>query len=162
MSNNPYILFNRLILFTVEAYLTKSKEDGHTDDEMHNRLISGIRAYQTMGRFSQEEAKLLQELGETETAKKIKQKEISFVVYALELMKLWIEEVPVQYRKSIYLGVSNKKLKLGRATFAMGMLRLKKEDKERYDNLKEIIDESVINAKHFFGYFQNELVKKAK
>jgi len=159
VSKNPYIVFNKLILFQVEAYLARAIEDGMTKEDIHMKLISGIRSYMTMGRFSAAEAKLLEELGETPTAKHIKEQQISFVVYAMELIKLWVENVPLQYRKSIYLGVGNKKLRAGRAYFALLMLKQKMADKKKYDELRVIIDSSVVTAKRFYMYFEKELVK---
>ena len=107
-TDNPYLVFNKLILFTAEAYLSKSVEDGLTIEPLHKKIISGIRAYMVMGRFSKEETKLLQKLGEHKYMQDLKKTEIAFVVYALELLRLYTEEVPQHYRKNIYLGVGNK------------------------------------------------------
>ena len=152
-----YTLFNRLILFTTEAYLARSIEEGLTQEEFHKKLVSGIRSFMVMGRFSKEEQKLLQELGEDPIMEKIKMTEVSFVVYALELMRLWVTEVPRKVRKNIYLGVSNKKLLLGRAYFVKTMLHLKQTDEESYKEKRQIIDDSVLNAKHFFAFFEERL-----
>ena len=48
---------------------------------------------------------------------KMKEIEISYVVYALELMKLWVENVPIKDRKHIHLGVNNAILKRGGRRF---------------------------------------------
>ena len=155
-----YSTFNRLILFTAEAYFARAIEEGLTQEPLHKKIVSGIRSYMTFGRFRKEEAKLLQELGEDPIMQKIKAIEISFVIYALELLRLWVTEVPRKARKSIYLGVSNKKLLMGRATFATTMIQMKRKDEDVYKEKREIIDSSVINAKHFFSFFEEKLVKE--
>jgi len=159
-TDNPYLVFNKLILFTAEAYLSKSVEDGLTVEPLHKKIISGIRAYMVMGRFSKEEAKLLQNLGKHKYMQDLKKTEIAFVVYALELLRLYTEEVPQQFRKNIYLGVGNRELKKGRAFFALSMLRLKQRDAEQYRETREIIDTSVLIAKKFFMYCEDQLVTK--
>lgn len=155
-----YTLFNRLILFTVEAYIARAIEDGTTHEDFHKKLVGGIRSFMVMGRFSKKESERLQKLGEDPIMEKIKNQEISFVVYALELMRLWVTEVPREVRKNIYLGVSNKKLLLGRAYFVKTMLHLKHTDEESYKEKRQIIDESVLNAKHFFSFFEEKLTCK--
>ncbi len=159
-NKNPYVVFNKLMLFTAEAYLSKAIEDGLTDETIHKKIVSGIRSYMVMSRFDQEEAKILQKLGEHEYMENLKKSEIAFVVYALEILRLYIEEIPQQYRKSIYLGVSNRELKKGRAYFAINMLRLKQRDAKQYEETRIIIDESVLTAKKFFMYCENQLVTK--
>jgi len=157
-----YLTFNRLILFTVEAYLARAIEEGLTHEEFHKKLVSGIRSFMVMGRFSKEEQERLKILGEDTIMEKIKNKEVSFVVYALELMRLWVTEVPREVRKNLYLGVSNKKLLLGRAYFVKTMLHLKHTDEENYKEKRQIIDESVLNAKHFFSFFEDKLTNLKK
>ena len=157
-----YTTFNRLILFTAEAYLSSAIKEGLTTDPLHKNIVSGIRSYMTFGRFSKEESMLLQELGKDPIVENIKTVEVSFVVYAMELMRLWVLNVPREVRKNIYLGVSNKKLILGRGHFVKSMLHLKQRDEESYKEKREIIDASVLTAKHFFAFFESKLVGKNK
>lgn len=159
--SNPYITFNKTILFTVEMYLSRALAEGTTREDFHRKIVSGIRSYQTMGRFSSVEAAKVSAVGEHEYMKKLKEIEISYVVYALELIKLWVTHVPEKYRKNIYLGVSSKKLLKGRATFAVAMLDLKRRDSKKYEELKNIIDQSVITAKNYYFYLEEHLVSKS-
>ena len=156
-----YTTFTRLILFTCEAYLSKAVAEGITSETMHKKIVSGIRSFMTFGRFSKEEQQLLQELGKDPIVERIKAVEISYVVYSLELLKLWVQNVPREVRKNIYLGVSNKKLLMGRASFATMMLHMKRDNEEVYREKREIIDASVLNAKHFYAFFEEKLVKEA-
>lgn len=155
-----YSLFNKLILHTVSAYLDRAYEEGMTKEPMHIKLMSGLRSFQTFGKFLPEEAKLLQSLGDNPILEKIKNREVSFVVYSLELMRLWVQTVPLSARKHIYLGVSNKKLLLGRAYFTTMMLSMKQKDPETYKEKRAIIDESVLNAKHYFSFMMEQLIKE--
>jgi len=157
-----YKLFKKLILFTVEGYLTKAMEEGLTQEPLHKDLVSGIRSYMTFGRLSPDEAKILIELGNDEYMEKIKKIEIAFVIFAMELMRLYVTEIPREERKGIYLGVSNKKLLHGRAYFAKTMLVMKQTNPEVYKEKREIIDDSVLTAKKFFGYTFDKLVKEKR
>ena len=159
---NSDVVFNKLILFTAEAYLTKSIDDGLSNEDLHRRIIGGIRAYMVMGRFSGREAAILQSIGEDEYMQDLRAREISFVVYALELLRLWVELVPKEKRKNIHIGVSDKILRKGRATFAVSMLNLKKKDEAKYKELRQIIDESVLVAKNFFYYTQEKINERCK
>ena len=154
-----YSVFNKVILFTVESYLSKSVKEGITKEDMHRKLVSGIKSFMTMRRFSKSESELIIELGNHEVIQRLKKQDIAHVVYAMELMRLWVTNVPKEVRKNIYLGVGNKKLLSGRAYFAMSMLRIKQTDKKAYDEKKQIIDESVLTAKHYYSFFEEQLLK---
>ena len=147
-----------LILFTVQAYLERSIAGGITIDLFHRQIVGAIEAWKTMRRFSIEEVKLITEIGNDEYMQKLKQQEISFIVYALELMKQWADNAG----RNDTINVSKKKLKRGRATFAIDMLSLKKRDIEKYKETKQIIDDSVVNAKHFYSYTLERLENESK
>ena len=154
--SNPYITFNKLILFTVEAYITRSIEDGLSVDPLHLRLKSAIKGYMIMSRFSKEEAEKLFEFGKDPRLQRITEQDVSFLVFALELMKLLIEDVPRNMRP--HLNISDKRLKIGRGLFVVDMLKIKKRDEKRYKEFREIIDTSVVTAKQFYAYHFEKLV----
>ena len=156
--NNPYITFNKLILFTVGEYFERAIKDGITTDPFHRKIVSSVAAYRTLGRFSQSEAKKLMECGSTDEAIKIKDVEVSYIIYALELMKIWVLEVPKRYRKGIYLGISDTRLSAGRAGFALDLIKMKRDDTEQYTEKSEIILQSVKAAEDFFNYYKRGLV----
>ena len=157
-----YSTFNKLILHTAEAYLTKAYEEGMTKEPMHIKLLSGLRAFQTFGKFSAEEAKLLQSFSQDPILERIKNQEISYVIYALSLLKFWVEEVPLKARKHIHLGVGNKKLLMGASAFAIFMLKQKRQDETIYKEKKQIINKSVLNARHYFSFFEENLTKETR
>jgi len=154
---NNYTTFNKLILFTASEYLNSAIKDSLTSDPLHIRIVSGINGFRTFGRFSAEESKQLQEIGTHEYMNKLKKIDVSFVVYALELLRLWVTEVPKEHRKNIYLGVGNKKLLKGKSVFVVDMLKLKQRDEEKYKETREIIDVSTLTAKQFFFYMFEQL-----
>lgn len=155
-----YTTFNKMLLFTAGAYMENALAEGLTKDPFHRKLASGINSYKTLCKFSAEEFYKVKAFGETEVAKKVVESEFSHIIFALQLLQMWVDEIPHQHRKHIYLGVSNKKLLMGRASFAVDMLELKKRDKEKYDETRAIIDDGVVKGKHFFSqaleYFTNE------
>lgn len=156
-----YNTFNKLILFTVEGYLSAAHEQDHTKEPLHMNLMSGIRSYMTFCKFSPAEAAQVSAYGEDPTLERIRQTEISFIVYAMELIKLWVENVPREHRKHIHLGVGTKRLKMGRAYFAMLMLQQKQLDPKRYAEKKEIINSSVVTAKLYYSYIEGKLLNES-
>ena len=156
------IIFNKVILFSVEAYLSKSIKDGYTDEKLHKDIVSGINSYRMMGRFSRAEQNIVSIIGTDEFIRKVTGAEFSHVIYALELLRLWVTEVPRDARKHIYLGVGNKKIKGSLSMFVISMLRLKQHDKEAYAEKKELITSSKIRAKQFFFYMEEKIKERVK
>jgi hypothetical protein len=152
MKETDYITLNKLILFTVEAFMRNALKEGLSNDPMHYKLVKGIDRYRVLCRFNKEQHDKILEFEKSAIVQKIKNEQMSHIVLALELMKQWVEQVPYHYRKNIALGVSNKALVKGRAAFALDMLELKSRDKERYTETRRIIDEAVVLGKHFFNY----------
>ena len=159
---NSRIIFNKVILFSVEAYLSKSIADGFSDEKLHKDIVSGINSYRMMGRFSRAEQDIVSIIGTDEFIRKVTDAEFSHVIYALELLRLWVTEVPRDARKHIYLGVGNKKIKGILGIFIMSMLRLKQHDKEAYATKKELITSSKIRAKQFFFYMDKKIKERVK
>jgi len=143
-----------LILFTVMETLSKEIVDGVSTNPFNKKIVSRLKSWSTMRRFSQEEAKYLVALGEDPYMDKLKKSEISYTVYALELLKQWANDD--DYTRSA-IGISKSKLRAGRAVFAIDMLKLKQRDAEKYANTKTIIDESVIVAKKFYSYTKEQI-----
>ncbi len=152
-----YTTFNKLILFSVEQYLSQAIEEGTSTEQLHKDIIAGIRSFMTFGRFSKEEQERLERIGEHDTIQRLKAVEVSYVIYALELLRLWVTQVPREVRRNIHLGVGNKKLMMGKASFAIHLLKLKQQDMDTYKEKKKIIDESVKTARLFFHYMLEEL-----
>ena len=152
VGNKMNKIHEKLVLFTIQSYMENAIKDGLTNEPLHHRIVSGVSSYKMMGRFSSAELKLVRDIGEHAFMWKIKEVQISFVVYALELLKLLVDE---GYKFDIR--VSHKKLKMGKATFAIEMLKLKNRDSESYNETKEIIDVSVLTAKQFFYYTKEQI-----
>jgi len=148
----------KLVLFTAQAYFEAALKDGTSQDPFHKKIATAIEAWKMLRRFSSKEHKLVVDIGEHDYMQKIKNTEISFVVYALQLMKLWAEDA--DYRKSS-INISKKRLRMGGATFAIDMLKLKQRDSEKHKELRAIIDQSVLNAKNFY-YYTKEKISEAK
>ncbi len=149
------VLLNKLVLFTVIEYLQSAVKEGITREPEHKKIIGAINGYKTFGRLSPSEAEILTKLGKTPEMKAITDVHISYVVFALELLKLWAEMVPKRLRP--HLGLKDTRLKAGRQMFVMSMLKLKNEDPEKHAELKSIIDDSVITAKRFIMYADENL-----
>ena len=148
-------IFNQLVLFTCHSYLEKSQNDGLNLSPIHHQLKASISAYMMLHRFSKAEAKIITDLGEDERLKKITATEVSYLVYVLELVKLFVETVPKSERP--HLNISDKRLKHGKAHYFAFMLEMKRRDPEQYKKTKDLVNDSVLSAKHFFGFMEEHL-----
>ena len=102
--------------------------------------------------LTKDDMEIISRISSDEDFKKILSTQVSFLVFVLELMKLWVDTVPKEHRPN--LNINDKKLRIGRAMFAMSMLELKQKDKDKHEELSNVIQDSVLTAKHFFGYHE--------
>ena len=157
---NKYDTFNKAILYTIDSYIRASIKDGLEPSPLHFRIMGATKAYMTFNPLHKEDISALKSLAGNESLKRITSVKVSFLVYTLELIKQFIEQVPKEYRP--FLNISDKKLIIGRGSFAVGMLKLKQKDKEKHAELTEIINDRIVTAKHFFDFHLRELVKNEK
>jgi hypothetical protein len=147
---NDFNTLNKLILFTAEAYMSNALKEGLTHDPFHQKIVNGINNYSILCKFDKEQHSKVVAFGETEIGKKLRESEFSHIIFSLQLLQMWIDRVPREQRRHIALGVSNKKLLMGRASFALDMIKLKQRDEEKYAETRQIIDEAVLMGRHFF------------
>ena len=148
--NNSYNTLNKLILTTVNRYIETSIKDGLEPHTLHHRLKFATHVFMENNPLTKEDIEVVKRISSDEDFKKIISQDVSFLVFVLELMKQWVNEIPKEYRPN--LNISDKKLNVGRAMFALSMIELKQRDKDKHEELRKVIDDSVIVAKHFFGY----------
>ncbi len=156
--NNCQTTFNKLILFTAFEYLDNAIKEGMTKEPEHMKIAGAIRGYKTFSKFSPEQSEIVIAMGKEPVLKAITEIDISYVVFALELLKLWCELVDKKDRP--HLNISDKRLKSGRSMFVVSMLKLKQEDTEKYNELRTIINDSVITAKKFIMYVHRRLIEE--
>ena len=152
--NNSFL--TKMIFFTVETYLFKSD----IRNELQVKLLAGINSFKKMRLFTREESEMAMEFGEDEYLHKITNVEVDYGIYAMELMRLWTLRMSQKYQKGIYLGVPKSKLKVGSATYAVEMAKLKYVDKEEYDKYKAIILDSVNSAKAYYDFLEEKIKKR--
>ena len=142
-----------MVLYTAQMHLKSSLDEGVSEDPLHKMIVVGIEGYKKARLFSKEEVSFIVDLGKEDFLKKITTDDKSYVVYALDLLKLACKDY-----KFIIGGVGRKKLLMGKDTFTMSMLRLRiNGDVDRHKELREIIDSSSLCAKMFYHYTQNRI-----
>lgn len=154
---NKYQMFNNVLLRHVLQYIdTEKKEDNHIPDIAHKIRLQAFY-FKAINNFTDEEIKQLMEIGEEEEFIWIKNKEISLIVMALELMKLWVDIVPKENRP--VFNISDKKLTMGKNHYILGLIDLKHREPELYKEKKEIVESTAAHAKVWFSYMTDKLVK---
>ena len=145
-------LHTKIILNTVHLYLENAlKTEVYQRDKLLN-IYSKIQGYNIFHKFSVEQHKDLIALGEQEYMLKLKDVEVDFGVYGMELLTLLVGDVP---KKDRFMNISDKKILDYKAGMVMDMIRLK--DKDGYDNVKDIISSSKMVAKQFYFHTKEKV-----
>ena len=147
-----YNTLNKLVLYTVNRYIGSAIEDGLEPSQLHYRIKFATKVFMENNPLTEEDMEIISKISSDEDFKKILSTQVSFLVFVLELMKLWVDTVPKEHRPN--LNINDKKLRIGRAMFALSMLELKQKDKDKHEELSSVIQDSVLTAKHFFSYHE--------
>lgn len=153
---NKVSMFQRLILFSVEAYLDDIEPK---ETYEYNKLLAirqSIRSYILFHKFDKEEDRYLKVLADTPTMKSMSDMEVDRHIFAIELLYLYTTLLPKKDRA--HLNIADKKILLVKSTMVIDMLKLSKKDSESHKRVKEIIDDSRIAAKTYY-HFIDEFIK---
>ncbi len=143
-------LLNKIVLFICQDYIVRTQKDGGEIPPILSRLNGSITGFKQFHMFSIEEAKKVLLIAKEKDLLDIMDKEVSFLVFVMEVMKLWTQDIPKQNRP--HLNISDKHFKLGGKMFWKQMMYLKKTDKENYIDKQDIIDTSIEVANEFYTY----------
>ena len=147
-------VLNKVVLFVVQDYLQRTAEETELPPILY-RLKASIQGYKSFHMFSIEEATQVLEISKDAKLLAIMDKEVSFLVFAMEVMKLWTEDVDKKNRP--HLNISDKHFRLGGKHFWKQMMVLKKTDSEEYEEKTEVIDTSIDVAREFYKYHKEKL-----
>ena len=95
-------------------------------------------------------------LSECDFMIKLSERQIDRVIYALELLVIYTQGI--EKPKRAFLNISDRKILEAKSGLIKDMLRLRATNPESHKRVKEIIDESRINAKTYFNYCEKEIV----
>ncbi len=155
---NKRSVFQRLIIFTVEGYLEDITADQTYRYDFMIRLRSAIRTYMRCHKFTQDEAKVVISLSDTPFMLALAELEIDRTIYALELLVLYIKEIPKADRA--LLNISDKKIIQIKTDLIMDMLKMRRDKPDAHKRVSEIISDSRINAKKYYSFCETEIVQK--
>lgn len=156
---NKHSMLNRTILAQVYIWIKDhtEKKEGHIPDICHRIKTAGYNSAM-INQFNEAERNMLKELTQTKEFEEIKKVDISTIVMALEVMKIWIKDISKNERPLI--NISDKKLLMGKNLYTIYMLKCKKENRKLYDDQKDIIENSASHAQRWYDYMKNYLVKE--
>ena len=153
---NKQQLFQRLILYTIEGYLDDIKNDTTYNYPFMLKLRTAIRSYMVFHKFNREEYNEVMRIADTEFMENAKEQMVDRVIFALEMLFLYVKEIPKN--KRAMLNISDSKLIQAKTGLIMDMLKMKQSRPESHTRVKEIIEDSRINAKRYFYFCQEELI----
>ena len=151
---------NKIICFLVHDYIVSAQSQKNKEGKEVQippqliRLRGSIAGFKKFHMFSVEEAEELSLIAKEEALLKILDQDVSYIIVAMELMKLWTQSIPRNQRPIL---ISDKHFKLGGSYFWNAMLFLKSEANDEYLAKKNTIDNSKIMANQFWEYHYNKL-----
>lgn len=147
----------RVILGHVHMWINGhiKQKDGDIPDLCHKLKFEGYKS-KTINRFDESEADILREIGDREDFQELKTKPISLIVMALEVVRIWVEDIPAEER-CVKMNISDKKLLIGKNIYFRYMMGAKRRNKELYDNQKKIIEETSTHAQSWYNYMKEAL-----
>ncbi len=156
---NKYDLFNRAVL--AQCYLWAENHTNERDGELpgicYKIRTAGFNSLH-INRFSSEEAELLKEITQSEEFRPIKETDISLIIMQLEVMKIWVTDIPKENRPII--NISDRRLLMGKNTYFAYMISVKKTNPKIYEDQKEIIERTASNAILWYNHLKERLVKE--
>jgi len=157
--DNKYKLFTKVVLAMINQYVTAHQKgnDGEVPDVLLKVSTKGF-AVRAINGFTDKEVETLMEIEKDPEFKEIKSREISYLIMSLIILKKWVELVPKNQRP--IMNISDKKMSIGKAQYAIHMLKAKQLKPEMYEKEKGIIEETETTANDWFAYFQNRLLQE--
>jgi hypothetical protein len=153
-----YGLLNRIVLAHMWAWLNQHVENKDADmPDICYKLKSAGFASRAINGFDEQEINMLDDLSKDEKFIPIKDKEISLVIMALEVMKYHVENTEPALRTP-KINISDRKLKLGKAAYTMDMLEAKKTAPDVYKRQKEIIGSTAEHAKVWYDFIKDYIM----
>jgi len=152
-------LFSFAIFSHIAFFIDKGLEDVKFRKELSEMIFkikTETRNYILINRLNDDEISLLKFL-ETEDFVENMSKDHAFLVTALELMRIYIEETPDEFKHKFY--ISEKKLKLGYRLWFKPMMALKLTNKKEHAEKKEIIDDSIKVARFLYDFMKKNILE---
>ena len=152
MTQEQTYLFNRFILAHLHLWVSKSTEDKsitYTPEFSYRLRTAGFNSKAING-FDDSEVDLIKKLGTEPDFEVLKKKEISLLVMAPQIAKLWVEDIPREDRPNI--NISDKKMIVGKKHYVMELLKMEVKGSSIYDNQKAIVEETAVHALLWYNY----------
>ena len=148
-------LLNKIVLFVAQDYIYRTKKDDNDVPPLLHKLEGSVKVFKQQNMFSIEEAEKVLKIAKSDEISSIMNREVSFIIFVYELMRLWIEYVPKKDRP--ILNISDKKFAMGGKVFWKQMISMKQSNIDTYSHKKSVIDDSITVAKEFFEYHKKIL-----
>ena len=148
----------KLMLNTVLYYFESCKNDFKDDKKKTNKIykyIWEIKRFNNLNKLTQKQSDIIISIGSDDFVKKEMKIQVSYYVYALEILKLLNED---SYGIARKLCTNKKKLSIGPLPeFAIEMIVIKKKEPEKYNSYKELFDNSIAAARRFYDYSKKRI-----
>ena len=133
-------------------WISKSTDDvnvKYTPEIAYRLRTAGFNSKAVNG-FTDSEVVLIKTLGKEPDFEELKKKHISLLVMALEITRIWVEDIPKKDRPSI--NISDKKMLLGKNHYLIPLLKMKVRGSSMYDEQKAIVQETAIHSQKWYNW----------
>jgi len=136
-------------------WISKSTDDvnvKYTPEIAYRLRTAGFNSKAVNG-FTDSEVDLIKTLGKEPDFEELKKKHISLLVMALEITRIWVEDIPKEDRPRI--NISDNKMLLGKKNYVIPLLEMKVKGHSIYDEQKKIVEETASHAQLWYNWTKN-------
>jgi len=149
LNKEQLYLFNRLILAQTYIFSKQCEVDNADMPPVAYRIKSAAFSSFHINRFNEEERVCIKTIAELPEMDEIKKMQTSAVINILELMRIWSNDIPKEFRPNI--NIADSKLALGKNHYVMHMLKLRKNNAEVHAEMKELVALSTQSVEKWYN-----------
>jgi len=155
MTQKDIDTFTWIIQVHLALYFEKGIEELQNPEKQNNIIFRIKAAASSYAKLHPQNQTTIEDIKQktSKEFEKTMSKHISFIIFALELARFYVELVPKKYRHN--MNISPKKLKLGHRVYTKYMLIYKQLEPEDYKDKRETIDDSSELALFFIKYWMD-------
>jgi len=149
MNNKQLRLFNRLVLAQAYIFSKQCEQDNADMPPIAYRIKTAAFNSFHINRFDDEERACIKNIAELPGMEELKKMQTSAIINILELIRIWVEEIPREDRPNI--NISDKKLLLGKNHYVLHMMKLRKNKPDVHSEMKELVQLSTESVEKWYN-----------
>jgi len=149
MTEKQLQLFNRLILAQAYIFSKQCEQDNSDMPPIAYRIKTAAFNSFHINKFNDEERACIKNIAELPGMDELKQMQTSAIINILELIRIWVEEIPKEKRPNI--NISDNKLILGKNHYVIHMIKLRKDRPDVHSEMRELVQLSTESVEKWYN-----------